>query len=106
MYFSHANTDTEYRGADLGNPHLLAPTPPPHGARRQFSFNRVFRRTPQPSEEERVGLVKEPSADGSGRERSPDGSPGGSQGGSPGGSPALPAQAGVGHPPPPAPAFI
>ncbi|KAM0265166.1 hypothetical protein ACHAQJ_000319 [Trichoderma viride] len=104
LYFSPSNADTEYRGADLGNPHLLAPTPPPHGNRRQFSFNRVFRRTPQPSEEERVGLVKEPSADG--RERSPDGSPGGSQGGSPGGSPALAATEGGGAGHPPAPAFV
>ncbi|KAL9477506.1 hypothetical protein ACSS6W_007347 [Trichoderma asperelloides] len=104
MYFSHANTDTAYRGAESGNaPQFLAPTPPPHGTRRQFSFNRVFRRTPQPSEEERVGLVKEPSADG--RERSPGGSPGASHGTSPGGSPDPAAGGGgVGHPP--APAFI
>ncbi|KOS23159.1 Magnesium transporter NIPA2 [Escovopsis weberi] len=40
------------------------PPPPPHGttAKRQFSFNKVFRRTSQPSEEERVGLVR--TADG------------------------------------------
>ncbi|KAL6872828.1 magnesium transporter NIPA domain-containing protein [Trichoderma novae-zelandiae] len=64
-YFSHDNVDTEYRGA-AASPHLLGPTPPPHGGtRRQFSFN-VFRRTPQPSEEEQVGLVKEDSAEGRG----------------------------------------
>ncbi|KAG5928411.1 hypothetical protein E4U42_000707 [Claviceps africana] len=35
------------------------PPPPPLSRRRQFSFNRVFRRHVGPSEEERVGLVKE-----------------------------------------------
>ncbi|KAL7942617.1 magnesium transporter NIPA domain-containing protein [Trichoderma barbatum] len=72
-HFSHE--DTEYRGAGgLARPELLGPTPPPHGtARRQFSFNTVFRRTPQPSEEEQVGLVKEPRGDG----RGPPGAPGG-----------------------------
>ncbi|EHK18005.1 uncharacterized protein TRIVIDRAFT_89136, partial [Trichoderma virens Gv29-8] len=66
-YFSNEGADTEYHGAaGLANPQLLGPTPPPHGpgTRRQFSFNKVFRRTPQPSEEEQVGLVKENSGDG------------------------------------------
>lgn len=83
-YFSHDGSDTEYRGAaGLADPSLLGPTPPPHGTRRTFSFNRVFRRTPQPSEEEQVGLVKEPSGDGKGPAPAP----------------------GAGGPPPP-PAFI
>lgn len=53
--------DTEYRGGSAGSGSGLAPTPPPHSARRQFSFNRVFRKTPTPdtTEEERLGLVKE-----------------------------------------------
>ena len=54
--------DTEYRGASAGSGASLAPTPPPHSARRQFSFQRVFRnKTPSPdnTEEERLGLVKE-----------------------------------------------
>lgn len=93
VYFSHDNVDTAYRGADLGSsPQLLAPTPPPHGGtRRQFSFNRVFRRTPQPSEEERVGLVKERSRD--------------TRGSSPGSSPGVSAESGSEGPVPP-PAFI
>lgn len=37
----------------------LAPTPPPHGARRQFSFQNVFRRSQAPTEEESMGLVKD-----------------------------------------------
>ncbi|UKZ54134.1 hypothetical protein TrVGV298_007940 [Trichoderma virens] len=83
-YFSNEGADTEYHGAaGLANPQLLGPTPPPHGpgTRRQFSFNKVFRRTPQPSEEEQVGLVKENSGDG----RRPPGPPGG------GGQPPPPA---------------
>lgn len=51
--------DTEYRGASAGSGASLAPTPPPHSARRQFSFQRVFRKTPDTTEEERLGLVKE-----------------------------------------------
>lgn len=51
--------DTEYRGASAGSASSLAPTPPPHGARRQFSFQRVFRKSPDNTEEERLGLVKE-----------------------------------------------
>ncbi len=53
--------DTEYRGASAGSgsPSLAPPTPPPHSARRQFSFQRVFRKTPDTTEEERLGLVKE-----------------------------------------------
>ncbi|KAF7546812.1 hypothetical protein G7Z17_g8171 [Cylindrodendrum hubeiense] len=73
--------DTEYHGvSDSGQ--SLAPTPPPHGTRRQFSFHNPFRRPPssrieEPTEEERVGLVKEdeiirpgnrPSNRGAGRE--------------------------------------
>lgn len=53
------NQDTEYRGAAGGSAQSIPPTPPPHSARRQFSFQRVFRRNSQPTEEERVGLVKE-----------------------------------------------
>ena len=56
--------DTEYHGAAAPSTPSLAPTPPPHSARRQFSFQKVFRRTPVPSEEERVGLVKEAEAPG------------------------------------------
>lgn len=55
--------DTEYRGASAGSGASLAPTPPPHGARRQFSFNRVFRKTPDTTEEERLGLVVEAHED-------------------------------------------
>ncbi|XWX01049.1 hypothetical protein V2A60_009074 [Cordyceps javanica] len=52
--------DTQYRGASAGSGASLAPpTPPPHSARRQFSFQRVFRKTPDTTEEERLGLVKE-----------------------------------------------
>ncbi|KAJ4153175.1 hypothetical protein LMH87_009675 [Akanthomyces muscarius] len=52
--------DTEYRGASAGSGASLAPpTPPPHSARRQFSFQRVFRKTPDTTEEERLGLVKD-----------------------------------------------
>ncbi|KAI5463717.1 magnesium transporter NIPA-domain-containing protein [Mariannaea sp. PMI_226] len=56
--------DTEYRGATASSGQSLAPTPPPHGTRRQFSFTNVFRRPhsariSEPTEEERVGLVKE-----------------------------------------------
>ncbi|PNY25232.1 Magnesium transporter NIPA2 [Tolypocladium capitatum] len=50
--------DTEYQGAG-GGVQSLTPAPPPQLARRQFSFHRVFRRNTGPSEEERVGLVKE-----------------------------------------------
>ncbi len=56
--------DTSYHGAASAGPHnnhsdnsLHAPTLPPHSARRQFSFNRVFRRAQAPTEEERAGLV-------------------------------------------------
>ncbi|KAK2597392.1 hypothetical protein QQS21_006016 [Conoideocrella luteorostrata] len=52
--------DTAYRGASVSvGAQSIPPTPPPHSARRQFSFNRVFRRSTGPTEEERVGLVKE-----------------------------------------------
>lgn len=51
--------DTEYRSPSAGSGASLAPTPPPHSARRQFSFQRVFRKTPDTTEEERLGLVKE-----------------------------------------------
>ncbi|KAH7134257.1 magnesium transporter NIPA-domain-containing protein [Dactylonectria macrodidyma] len=60
--------DTEYRGMSAGSGQSLAPTPPPHGTRRQFSFHNVFRRpassrVEEPTEEERVGLVKEDTID-------------------------------------------
>lgn len=56
--------ETEYHTAPSGSGQSLAPTPPPHGTRRQFSFSRVFRRpqssrVSEPTEEERVGLVDE-----------------------------------------------
>ena len=51
--------DTAYHGVASGSVQDIPPTPPPHSARRQFSFNRVFRRNTGPTEEERVGLVKE-----------------------------------------------
>ncbi|KAG6084593.1 hypothetical protein E4U33_003118 [Claviceps sp. LM78 group G4] len=58
--------DTEYHGAGANASGTrsaiddeIPPPPPPHTTRRQFSFNRVFRRNLSPSEEERVGLVKE-----------------------------------------------
>lgn len=51
--------DTAYHGVASGSVQDVPPTPPPHSARRQFSFNRVFRRNTGPTEEERVGLVKE-----------------------------------------------
>ncbi|KAG5938586.1 hypothetical protein E4U60_001326 [Claviceps pazoutovae] len=58
--------DTEYHGAGANASATrsaiddeIPPPPPPHTTRRQFSFNRVFRRNLSPSEEERVGLVKE-----------------------------------------------
>ncbi|KAK7403088.1 hypothetical protein QQX98_011153 [Neonectria punicea] len=59
----------EYRGASAGSNHSLAPTPPPHGTQRQFSFHNVFRRPPssrieEPTEEERVGLVKDEDIEG------------------------------------------
>lgn len=61
--------DTEYRGASAGSGASLAPpTPPPHSARRQFSFQRVFRKTPDTTEEERLGLVKEVDGTRSGEE--------------------------------------
>ncbi|KAK0391418.1 hypothetical protein NLU13_0918 [Sarocladium strictum] len=55
--------DTEYRGAAYQpspspQQSLAPPTPPPHGARRQFSFQKVFRRSHAPTEEENLGLVK------------------------------------------------
>jgi hypothetical protein len=59
--------DTAYRGAGASSSRannsgtsLKPPTPPPHGvAKRQFSFNRVFRKSESPTEEERVGLVED-----------------------------------------------
>ncbi|KAF7557193.1 hypothetical protein G7046_g6101 [Stylonectria norvegica] len=60
--FAHQQ-DTSYRGASAGSGAGLAPTPPPHSARRQFSFQNVFRRgqvrISEPTEEERIGLVKD-----------------------------------------------
>lgn len=63
--YEHAfyTQDTSYRGASSAGRsnhsgrNLKPPTPPPHSARRQFSFNRVFRRAQAPTEEERAGLV-------------------------------------------------
>jgi hypothetical protein len=77
-YFGHTREhkfrqDTSYRGGSAGGPSnkssqsLKPPTPPPHGARRQFSFNKVFRKQSTPTEEERAGLVKEDDC-GTGRE--------------------------------------
>ncbi|KAJ6442368.1 non imprinted in Prader-Willi/Angelman syndrome 2 [Purpureocillium lavendulum] len=71
---SHARTrehfledeDTEYHGAKGADAQSLAPTPPPHSARRQFSFQRVFRRHTEPTEEERMGLVKDKEGEGEG----------------------------------------
>ncbi|KAK8932477.1 Magnesium transporter NIPA2 [Metarhizium anisopliae] len=60
--FSHQ--DTAYHGVADRNVQDIPPTPPPHSARRQFSFNRVFRRNTGPTEEERVGLVKEGGTEG------------------------------------------
>ncbi|KAG5958838.1 hypothetical protein E4U57_001070 [Claviceps arundinis] len=58
--------DTGYHGAGANASAIrsaiddeVPPPPPPHTTRRQFSFHRVFRRNLSPSEEERVGLVKE-----------------------------------------------
>ncbi|UNI22257.1 hypothetical protein JDV02_008162 [Purpureocillium takamizusanense] len=58
--------DAEYHGAKGVSAQSLAPTPPPHSARRQFSFQRVFRRHTEPTEEERMGLVKDKEAEGDG----------------------------------------
>lgn len=72
--------DTSYRGHSSGGPSnksshsLKPPTPPPHTARRQFSFNKVFRKQSTPTEEERAGLVKD---DGSGDNDGENSSPGG-----------------------------
>ncbi|KAK4092120.1 non imprinted in Prader-Willi/Angelman syndrome 2 [Purpureocillium lilacinum] len=60
------NQDTEYHGAKGVGAQSLAPTPPPHSARRQFSFQRVFRRHTEPTEEERMGLVKDKEGEGDG----------------------------------------
>ncbi|KHN98981.1 DUF803 domain membrane protein [Metarhizium album ARSEF 1941] len=54
-----SNQDTAYHGVADGNVQDMPPIPPPHSARRQFSFNRVFKRNAGPTEEEREGLVKE-----------------------------------------------
>jgi drug/metabolite transporter (DMT)-like permease len=59
--------DTEYRGAPYRpspspQQSLAPPTPPPHGARRQFSFQNVFRKSQAPTEEENMGLVKNDEA--------------------------------------------
>lgn len=83
-YFGHTREhqfpplDTSYRGGSAGGPSnksshsLKPPTPPPHTAKRQFSFNKVFRKQSTPTEEERAGLVKD---DGSGENlSSPEGS--------------------------------
>lgn len=55
--------DTAYHGAPYRpspspQQSLAPPTPPPHGARRQFSFQNVFRKSQAPTEEENMGLVK------------------------------------------------
>lgn len=61
------NRDTT-RSVSPGGHSLKPPTPPPHGtARRQFSFQNVFRRSQthaSASEEESVGLVKEDEIQG------------------------------------------
>lgn len=62
----YENQDTGYHGAASHSSQNLAPTPPPHSILRQFSFQNVFRRAQQqqePTEEERVGLVKEAERD-------------------------------------------
>ncbi|TVY37524.1 Magnesium transporter [Lachnellula occidentalis] len=77
-YYGH---DTEYRGAGDGrhitivdaephrsvsgdssllHPNARGPTPPPHSARRQFSFQNVFRRDSQPQQPQPQGDVEEP----------------------------------------------
>lgn len=70
-YYGHTrehqfkDADTSYHGAGAGGPSnkssysLRPPSPPPHAARRQFSFNKVFRKQRTPTEEERAGLVLE-----------------------------------------------
>lgn len=63
-------SDTGYRGASSGSIPSQPPTPPPHSARRQFSFQRVFRKTHDNTEEERLGLVKEVDGTRSGDEES------------------------------------
>jgi hypothetical protein len=49
------------------SPEDKPPAPPPHSAMRQFSFQRVFRREPGASEEERAGLVGQDSDEEIGR---------------------------------------
>lgn len=57
--------DTTYPGArsagrsNRSGQSLKPPSPPPHSAKRQFSFNRVFRRQEIPTEEESAGLVED-----------------------------------------------
>ena len=76
----HQQSDTEYRGASrsglssAGKSHItksagasassLVAPPSGHGAKRQFSFQRVFRKHSGPSEEERVGLVRDSDIEG------------------------------------------
>lgn len=63
-----AHHDTQYRSTSAHSNQSLAPTPPPHGNRRQFSFHNVFKRphssrstsqVEEPTEEERIGLVRD-----------------------------------------------
>ncbi|KAF4126922.1 Pfam:DUF803 [Geosmithia morbida] len=71
--------DTSYRGgsfnparaartrsrSNVSRSSLSPPTPPPHMAQRNFSFNKVFRRAHDPpTEEERAGLVIDDGGDG------------------------------------------
>lgn len=56
--------EPEYHGSSThmdvsGDGSSIGPTPPPHSSRRQFSFRDVLRKSPGPSDEERVGLVKD-----------------------------------------------
>ena len=67
-YYGHTRPhifyqDTAYRSTAEGSAQGYPPTPPPHGTSRQFSFNKAFRRHTEPTEEERVGLVKEEDED-------------------------------------------
>ena len=54
---AYAGSGTAGRSNKSGNS-LKPPTPPQHSARRQFSFNRVWRRSQVPTEEESAGLVE------------------------------------------------
>lgn len=53
----------EHRETRANDAQSLAPTPPPHSTKRQYSFQRVLRRQTDPTEEERIGLVKDKGKD-------------------------------------------